>query len=1627
LISEDKPHISLRLNNILNQLITRFINQDLSKWSDYERIRIEKYINILKTKRFSIVAVDTTIENAMHDLENNNIYFNIGLLRSILRADPGLRNWETVGFIVAHELAHACYDEIDDFKSQERRSSENDHDMEDQCDKDALTFMDVAGLSVHFADFSMFDKEASIDTRDFGLIFTHPNLYKRDFKIKEIRYNGLWRNYREQSNQFFTEEEIAEINCATPMETLFNSIPHNQTNGLISTLAACTETLRHYLHEMYVNKLATPLYTSMAPLKATAMGLIGFNLEVPRTILPCWEQDYQKFICSYSTKLKMEYVFLDSSKAEIPERISKLLRFGIIDGLEDELENTDFNSERYNQYLQYRFMTFIDSRRFPFHIINEDRSMHNKRSIFMSDDIDSIKENDQVTERTIEELNRIVSQGSYSSGTHKILLTAFHRLLDIDNRSNNISLSDIEEFLQVLPSWEQLSFIHINQQTPYRCIVNDLKQIILEVIYNTVPHTDDEVDTYMRCQQLIQLNFGSYFVKNMARNKLVSMRKLESPETMVPAIKELIADNKKTAVKFLLATHSSDDIAIWCEDDMVLDFIVNNDLRKVYSLEISNQRLVAYCCGENIVPVNGKVRVDQQALFEELYKRVNSSTAGHDFLLELVTNKADVILNNINSWTKNECYYKCLGTVANIKLVISFKQNHSIAFNELEQIFKMYPPGNTLSQNLPGKYNTEYQEYIQTLDIDQLSCLLEQITNHLTPEYTIPTTGSEIGIETILRHLNIKYQKSNTRRIIERGQFVLDVFKVKCGIQNYGLVSVNKTNNAGRFEVEAKTNSGSNYTINTFGFSRDITDNMVRQLITDIDHSGEIIDSLQLFKVLITLDIYNQKKSLGADTGRNFLALKALSERMLSDGVFTEQALPEVARWCLPDCTVAFEQGIAEQIPISQTMRCISVRDYLYLLYFTKENGMEYNRLQTQSPAEIVQWFEKYWPEPSPYRDTLLLKLYSDNFENINDPELQFNICNMFYAEAKSYQLRFTYYSQHLKTTEYETWSFKQRLEFLLKVFTEPCEERDQLIEEFLASNEFYYNDYMLTEQYLSRNARDYQRAESIAEGTLETTITNMNSATKADLLLWISGKRTEKPNSVKNAEARIGATLDELKVLFGVKSARKKILKTIFAGNKGLLSKENKTQFNALISECVGDILAPSESDHKNNIRIKAFAKDAVDIIFDTDNHRKSLRVISALYDSLEEKKHKNEDMQPEELLGVIASSYGIAWVKKAQILSSQPEIRKEYPKLFEVLSDLKENAEHISYLDLMMVISKNPKLRGKNILIKERKNSASIKGVFVIEIDGEEYMLKARKLTANKEIDQEEKEYKITMDKFKKPLREHFGITYIPNYSTRIFNAIREEVNFVLEITNMKRLADILKKENTARFRFAVPDVYEEMSDDNIIVEKRAHGLSLENKKREANQKNNKGFIEVNRVMNRQVLHYLFFHADPHDGNIYHDYDHNTNTTTLTFIDSGLVGKVRNRLEKRQLNKIFIALFFNSKKRYIALFNTLLTTKCFNDHYDMINKYCAEMPLLKPKQRALALMNTLDRIPGYEMPDFIFRLIVSVSKLPGILNMSVITILKHTIKNQWLTLKSKLSLPYQEIMNITERSFGF
>lgn len=298
------------------------------------------------------------------------------------------------------------------------------------------------------------------------------------------------------------------------------------------------------------------------------------------------------------------------------------------------------------------------------------------------------------------------------------------------------------------------------------------------------------------------------------------------------------------------------------------------------------------------------------------------------------------------------------------------------------------------------------------------------------------------------------------------------------------------------------------------------------------------------------------------------------------------------------------------------------------------------------------------------------------------------------------------------------------------------------------------------------------------------------------------------------------------------------------------------------------------------------------------------------------------------------IAENNGIAYIKLAQILSTQNlgNLFTEEDRI--ILSSICDNCKPISFKYIKRILRKEYGRNFKKIFKSIDKNplgSASVSQVHkAVLMNGDVVVLKVKRMDVASDIARDIND----MRKFVRRYGKLFGFFNFKG-ADLVFNLysswILEEVNFENEIKNIKRYSKYTNDVNGKVFgtcKLMVPKVYEEYSTANVIVmgfvrDKTINKLKLNSENKQKIIYSINSYIELNfwAMFNDRPI---CFHGDPHSGNLAIDDNGN-----LWFLDFGLLF-VLSEEESRLCRDFFLTIYSGD---YEKLYNMLIIYADLND----------------------------------------------------------------------------------------------
>lgn len=283
-----------------------------------------------------------------------------------------------------------------------------------------------------------------------------------------------------------------------------------------------------------------------------------------------------------------------------------------------------------------------------------------------------------------------------------------------------------------------------------------------------------------------------------------------------------------------------------------------------------------------------------------------------------------------------------------------------------------------------------------------------------------------------------------------------------------------------------------------------------------------------------------------------------------------------------------------------------------------------------------------------------------------------------------------------------------------------------------------------------------------------------------------------------------------------------------------------------------------------------------------------------------------EKEDINKKNLanrIRLVLQELGPTYIKFGQLLSTRADILS--PEYIDELRKLQDKIPGIEFEKIEKVLENELGKDYKKHFIEIEKDPSAAASIAQIHQavlqSGEEVVLKIQR----PEIKQQVKVDLEILRNFASILEDR---NIIPGFiePEKILNEFKnelyKEMDFTREIANINRF----KKNFSNNGHIIIPDVYEDISSQKLIVMEKINGVKLKEVNKSNRKDMNTPFLARlgARALFKQVLIDGFFHADPHPGNIFV-----VGQDNLAYIDFGLVGQITEE-DKDIFAALFIAL---------------------------------------------------------------------------------------------------------------------
>lgn len=486
-----------------------------------------------------------------------------------------------------------------------------------------------------------------------------------------------------------------------------------------------------------------------------------------------------------------------------------------------------------------------------------------------------------------------------------------------------------------------------------------------------------------------------------------------------------------------------------------------------------------------------------------------------------------------------------------------------------------------------------------------------------------------------------------------------------------------------------------------------------------------------------------------------------------------------------------------------------SKEDLFYALLFSQGNSQR----------------DSFYNFCSPFTDKLLEEegLYEEIFRE--DKEKIRNLLikrNTIYSNELQSRYLEDYIDIHLKGRFWLTCNF------IRKVYPEPCEARDQILDK--VTQKYRYAEWQLRQfdEKISTNDRPSEEQVTAKDAFL-SAIHDLDAKERLELLLWLNDLKT---NIRKGLYRKLQNYLDEDHISKETRfspedfkefykdpkmdaKSRRDITIAMFIGPESVLSHKET-------AEALKDVFLKWTKPHPE---VKPFYEAYYDGL---DPAAREI-FIANVFPKLAALQN-----EPAEIAVLLINQMGVIGVKLAQILSMMEElIPKKYRDKF---SKFKEDAESITKYEAIKLLREYFGEDYDKIFesIGERVKAASIKVVYKAKLKtGEEVVVKIQRANIRRKLEQEELPQLEAMEKRlegREDLAEYLAM--IRNMKKSIEDMLWQEIDFEQEVKNAKRLEanfEMMKGKKIIRLimgkdgelKVSFPRIIEKVGEVNVLNE--------------------------------------------------------------------------------------------------------------------------------------------------------------------------------------------------------------
>jgi len=628
--------------------------------------------------------------------------------------------------------------------------------------------------------------------------------------------------------------------------------------------------------------------------------------------------------------------------------------------------------------------------------------------------------------------------------------------------------------------------------------------------------------------------------------------------------------------------------------------------------------------------------------------------------------------------------------------------------------------------------------------------------------------------------------------------------------------------------------------------------------------------------------------------------------------------------------------------------------DYVTYLYLKKYSLLKPKNDKIDSRVKYVRTLINKFSVASNYLQFLIFKYFDQEVFDSLTKEDHDLLLNIFSKESlKTQVIRRMYFLKY----ENEALNYEESKDFILKCFPVASIYRDELLSELILRGRFNPNKLVSVDKSLfTKYNAEAKRNETLVGGTIGSFVRSESSREK--LKIFTRYIFDEYWRNTNDYEEYSGLSRTAVRKLLFQKENRDMFIRDLVDSNNGML--ESKENCETLVSK----IFARFDIEGFDQKILTVTKKALISVLYRSSKSVSSKMLSKVVNLSVD------DDINFNLIIKEVLVGLGVVGVKLAQVISSQPYVKRTSPDLFEVLSVLKDQAQSMDIIDYLNVLVANTSLKDVDLEVDSILASASIKSVLKGNIDGKDYVVKVLRSNVNKYLTETKKEMDLILDDLRPVILDLFE-SEIPDLSSEIVEWIQEETDFVNEIINLERLkSDIDSLKLNLNFNFHIPEVRKDLSNFNMIVEDIVPGVPL--KSIDDDELKTKIYKDLQVLIVQQIFADGFFHADLHDGNIFYDKD----TRTVSLIDAGFCTHISQDLQILILNLLNGDDLEFTLQRYFA-FNTILVEK------EIFSRFVVEIKEEKSLfGKMMKVQDIFGQMNGVSCPSELTRVVAGLTK---------------------------------------------